>query len=135
MQNMKKLLLVVAAALAVGCTNKTNQAQECAQQFLDAFLANEYDAAAKLCSDDFQVDFAKATEDYRNMSEDIKALLVEQCNSYKAVITSVERINSSDTFVVNYNIVKPAADSSAFEKGLISSSLKIVEGKVQQLDK
>ena len=132
---MKKLLLVVAVTLAVGCTNKANQAQECAQQFLDAFLANEYDAAAKLCSEDFQVDFIKATDDYRNLSDDVKQLLVEQCSSYKAVVTSVERINSSDTFVVNYNIVKPAVDSAAFEKGIISSSLKIVEGKVQQLNK
>ncbi len=132
---MKKLLLVVAVTLAVGCANKTNQAQECAQQFLDAFLANEYDAAAKMCSDDFQVNFAKATEDYRNLSDDIKTLLVEQCSSYKAVITSVERVNSSDTFVVNYNIVKPAVDSAAFEKGIISSSLKVVDGKVHQLNK
>ena len=132
---MKKLLLVVAVTLAVGCTNKANQAQECAQQFLDAFLANEYDAAAKLCSEDFQVDVIKATDDYRNLSDDVKQLLVEQCSSYKAVVTSVERINSSDTFVVNYNIVKPAVDSAAFEKGIISSSLKIVEGKVQQLNK
>ena len=132
---MKKLLLVVAITLAMGCSNKEEQAQVCAQQFLDAFLANEYDSAAKLCTDDFKDEFTRATEDYRNLSDDIKALLVEQCNSYKAVVTSVERINSSDTFVVNYNIVKPAADSAAFEKGIISSSLKIVDGKVQQLNK
>lgn len=132
---MKKLLLAVAVTLAVGCTDKTNQAQESAQQFLDAFLANDYDAAAKLCSEDFKVDFAKATEDFRNLGDDIKAIVAQQCSSYKAVVTSVERVNSSDTFVVNYNIVKPAVDSTAFEKGIISSSLKIVEGKVQQLNK
>ena len=132
---MKKLLLAVAVTLAVGCTDKANQAQESAQQFLDAFLANEYDTAAKLCTEDFKEEFVKATEDYRNLSDDIKAIITQQCSSYKAVVTSVGRVNSSDTFVVNYNIVKPAADSAAFEKGIISSSLKVVEGKVQQLNK
>ena len=88
-----------------------------------------------MCSEDFKEEFAKATEDYRNLRDDIKSIITQQCSSYRAVVTSVERVNSSDTFVVNYNIVKPAADSTAFEKGIISSSLKVVEGKVQQLNK
>ncbi len=133
---MKKLFLAVAVILAVGCTNKANQAQECAQQFLDAFLANEYETAAKYCAPDFQVDFNRAMEDFNKLSDDIKVMIAQQCGNLEAVVTSVERVNSSDTFVVNYNIVKPAADSTnAIEKGVISSSLRVVGGKVQQLNK
>lgn len=133
---MKKLLLGIAVTFAVGCTNKTNQAQDCAQQFLDAFLANEYEIAAKHCSPEFEQEFSKAVDDYRNLSDDIKNMVVTQCSKLKAVVTSVERVNSSDTFVVNYNIIKAAADSAAvFEEGVITSTLRIVDGKVQKLNK
>ncbi len=133
---MKKLLLVIAVTLAVGCTNKTNQAQECAQQFLDSFLANEYDSAVMYCAPEFEEEFLKAVDDYRNLSEEIKNMVVTQCSKLKAVVTSVERVNSSDTFIVNYNIIKAVADSTAiFEEGVITSSLRIVDGKVQKLNK
>lgn len=136
MQDMKKLLLVIAATLAIGCSNKTNQAQECAQQFLDAFLANEYDVAAKYCEPEFEKEFSKALDDYRNLSDEIKNMVVTQCSRLKAVVTSVERVNSSDTFVVNYNIVRTAADTTAaFEEGVITSTLRVVDGKVQKLNK
>ena len=134
---MKKLLLAVAVTLAAGsCTGKADKVQECAQHFLDAFLANEYDQAAKYCTQEFEVEFSKAVEDYRNLSDDIRSMIVAQCSNLKAVITSVERVNSSDTFVVNYNIIKAAADTAAaYEEGVITSALKIVDGKVQQLNK
>lgn len=133
---MKKLLLVIAVTLAVGCTNKTNQAQECAQHFLDSFLANEYDSAVKYCAPEFEEEFLKAVDDYRNLSEEIKNMVVTQCSKLKAVVTSVERVNSSDTFIVNYNIIKAVADSTAiFEEGVITSSLRVVDGKVQKLNK
>jgi hypothetical protein len=130
---MKKLLSVLAVCILCGCANKTQQAQDCAQGFLDAFLANDFNAAAAFCSEDFNVDFSKAMADFDKLDTSVKTMLVEQCSKLKANISSTRRVNESDTFIVSYTIVNCAADSSA--KELVLSELKVVDGKVVSLNK
>ena len=124
---MKKFLFVLAVCVLGGCVNKAQQAQETAQGFLDAFLANDFKAAAAFCSDDFSVDFGKAIEDFEKLDSPVKEMVVEQCSKLKADISSTTRVNESDTFVVRYSIVN--------SKELISSGLKVVDGKIVSLNK
>lgn len=76
-------------------------------------------------------------EDFSKLDDSVKILLKEQCSQLKAEVVSVERVNESDTFSVNYNIVRVCPDSSgvAAEQGLITSTLKVVDGKVASLNK
>lgn len=129
---MKKLLFVLAVCILGGCTNKTQQAQDSAQGFLNAFLANDFNAAAAYCSDDFNVDLGKALEDFEKLDSSVKTMLVEQCSKLKANINSTSRVNESDTFIVNYSIVSCEADTTA--KELLKSELKVVDGKVVSLN-
>ena len=134
---MKKLLLLLAVCVLSGCANKAQQAQDSAQGFLDAFLANDFNAAAAFCSDDFKVEFGKAMEDFEKLDDSVKAMVMEQCSQLEMKIRSVERVNESDTFIVSYNIVKCAADSAGAEalQELVSSELKVVGGKVVSLNR
>lgn len=130
---MKKILMALALCTAVSCTSKSDRAQQGAQNFLDAFLANDYNAAADCCTDGFQVDFNSVTESFKNLDEPIRAILSAECAGYKAEISSVERVAKSDTFIVNYSIVPVVLDSTKMKKGTINSTLVVVDGKVDKL--
>lgn len=119
--------------MAAGCTNKEQQAQKGAQMFLDAFLNNEYDKAAVFCTDDIKEELNRAFEDFKNLDSNMRTLLVNECAQYKVEISSVARINESDSFKVEYKIVKATADSLASESGCIESNLTLVEGKVSRI--
>lgn len=125
----------MAICVLAGCANKVDKAQNCAQGFLDAFLSNNFNASAAFCSDDFNVDFNQAMEDFDKLDDSIKILLKEQCTQLRAKVISVERVNESDTFNVNYNIVRPCPDSAGVEQKLVTSTLKVVDGKVVSLNK
>ena len=62
-------------------------------------------------------------------------MLKEQCAQLKYEISLVERVGKSDTFNVSYNILKNTPDSSSFQDPVITSTLKIVGGKVARLNK
>lgn len=134
---MKKLLIGLAVCILAGCANKTQQAQESAQGFLDAFLTNDFEKAALFCSEEFNDDFSQATEDFNKLDDSVKNMLKEQCSQLQAIISSVQRVNESDTFIVSYNIVKCVADSTGdvAEQEFIVSELKLVDGKVVSLNK
>lgn len=127
--------MTLALCAAVSCTSKTDRAREGAQNFLDAFLANDFNAAAACCTEGFQGDFNATTESYRNLDGQIKAFLQEECSRYRAEIASVERVNESDTFLVNYNIVYISPDSLQMKKGTINSTLTVVDGKVDKINR
>lgn len=134
---MKRLFILLAVCILAGCTDKTKQAQECAQGFLDAFLANDFSNASAFCSEDFSADFKKAIDDFENLDDSVKMMLQQQCSMLKAKVNSVQRVNESDTFVVCYNIVKSVVDSvgNQTEEELIVSGLKVVDEKVVSLNK
>ena len=71
------------------------------------------------------------------MDDSVKNMLKEQCSQLQAIISSVQRVNESDTFIVSYNIVKCVADSTGdvAEQEFIVSELKLVDGKVVSLNK
>lgn len=132
---MKKILAAVALCLAVtGCTNKEKQAQACAQEFLDSFLSNEYDSAAECCSGSFKDEITASTANFRNLDTNVRALLIKECGKFKAEILSAQRTDGTDTVTVGYRIVRKA-DSVAFEKGAISGTLVVVDGKICSRDK
>lgn len=132
---MKKIFLVLVVVMAFGCTSKSDMAQQSAQNFLDAFLANDYSGAAGYCSEDFQADFQKIIEDFQNLDEPTRNILKEQCSLYKAQIEGVERVNESDTFKVNYKIVHISPDNSSFEQEVAAqNTLRILDGKVIMLN-
>ena len=83
------------------------------------------------------MDFGKAMEDFEKLDDSVKVMLKEQCSQLEMKISSVERVNESDTFIVSYNIVKCAADSTGAEalQELVSSELKVVDGKVVSLNR
>ena len=130
---MKKILAILAAGLIAGCTDVEKVASDNAQNFLDAFLANDYDKAAMMCTDGFKEDFNKVVKDFRELDTNVRALLVNECQQYRAQINSVERVNTSDTFKVEYRIVKAAQDSLSVETEYIDSNLTLVGDKVSGL--
>lgn len=132
---MKKIFLILIAFAAFSCSSKSDEAQRTASDFLAAFLANDYYGAAGYCSEDFEVDFNKILEDFAKLDEPMKGILKEQCSLYQAEILSVEEVNESDTFKVNYQIVKIAPDTASFDSGVAAkNTLTIYDGKVVRLN-
>ena len=135
MEIVMKARNIVAAAfvlLAAGCTNMEKQAEASANGFLDAFLSNEYDKAAEYCSQEVKSELDKATADFKTLEPSIKELLVSECSKYGAEVTGATRINKSDTVEVSYRIYKKA-DSLSFEKGTVTGTLHVVDGKISRL--
>ena len=125
---MKKVLFVFALCVLAGCASKTDKAQKAAEEFLGAFLQNDYKTATQLCSDEFQQEFGKTIGDFENLQEPVKQMIKEHCSQLKYEISSVERINKSDTFNVNYNIIKALPDSSSASQQIFATTLQVVNG-------
>ena len=133
---MKKVFSILALCLLAGCANKADQAQSCADKFLEAFLGNDFDAATQLCSEDFKPEFGKTISNFRNLNGQVRQMLQEQCAQLSYEITAVQRVNKSDTFIVGYNIQRVEQDTAAFrQQELVVSTLRIVDGKVDALNK
>jgi hypothetical protein len=133
---MKKVFSVLALALLAGCAGKADKAQGCAGKFLDAFLKNDFEGATQLCSESFRPEFSRTIEDFRNLPEQVSEMVQEQCSALEYEILSVARINKSDTFIVEYNIVRAKPDTAAFrQQELVGSVLRIVDGKVDALNR
>lgn len=130
---MKRIFIVLAICMAAGCTSKEQQAKEGAQMFLDAFLSNEYDKAALLCTDEIKEDLNRAFADFKNLDSNVRALLVNECAQYKAEIASVTRINGSDTFKVEYKLIKANSDSLSLDSSCIESNLTLTGGKINRM--
>ena len=129
---MKKILAVLAICALAGCTNKEEQALAGAENFLDAFLANDYAKAAECCTDDLKVELDKVLTDFRQLDSNVRALLVSECSQYRAEVGPVERIGDSDTIKVNYRIIKGESDTQVTEN-VIASSLKVLDGKIMEI--
>ncbi len=129
---MRKIFFALAICTLAGCTNKEKLAMEGAGNFLDAFLANDYNRAAECCTDEFRPEILKELESFRQLDSNVKALMVSECSQYKAEIDAVENIDDSDTFKVNYRIIKAVAEPQA-NGAFISGSLKVVDGKIFML--
>lgn len=133
---MKKVFSILAVCLLASCADKASQAQGCADKFLDAFLKNDLEGAAQLCSESFKPEFSRSVEDFRNLPQQVKEMVQEQCSALEYEISLVERINKSDTFIVEYNIRRAEPDTAAFrQQELVESALRIVDGKVDALNR
>lgn len=133
---MKKVFSILALCLLAGCADKAGQAQGCADKFLDAFLKNDLEGATQLCSESFSPEFGRAIEDFNKLSQQEKEMVQEQCSALAYEILGVERINKSDTFIVEYNIKPAKPDTSAFrQQELVEGALRIVGGKVDALNR
>ena len=128
----RNIVAVACVLLGAGCTNIEKQAEASANGFLEAFLSNEYDKAAEYCSEEVKGELNKVTADFKSLEPSIKELLVSECSKYGAEVTGATRINKSDTVEVSYRIFKKA-DSLSFEKGTVSGTLKLVDGKISRL--
>ena len=129
---IRNIFAMACILLAAGCADKEKQAEITAVGFLEAFLSNEYDKAAEYCSEEVKGELDKATADFKSLEPAIKELLVSECNKYGAEVTGTSRINKSDTVEVSYRIYKKA-DSLSFEKGSVTGTLNIVDGKISRL--
>ena len=129
---MKKVLAVLAICAIAGCTNKEEQALAGAENFLDAYLANDYIKAAECCTGDLKAELDNVLADFRQLDSNVRALLVSECSQYRAEVGPVERIGDSDTIKVNYRIIKGESDTQVTEN-VITSSLKVVDGKIMEI--
>lgn len=129
---MKKIFLALAVYMAVGCTSKEEIAQIGAQNFLDAYLANDYEKAAGFCTDEFKLEFEQVIADFRTLDTNIRALLVTECSKYAAKVVAAECINGSDTFKVGYKIVKSQPTGDSIDN-CFTNTLTVIEGKVNRL--
>ncbi len=133
---MKRVFSILAMCLLAGCAGKADRAQGCAGKFLDAFLKNDFEVATQLCSDGFRPEFSRTIEDFRNLPQQVKEMVQQQCSALEYEILSVERVNKSDTFMVEYNIIRLETDTSAFrQQELVVSVLRVVDGKVDALNR
>ena len=129
---MKKVLAVLAICAIAGCTNKEEQALAGAENFLDAYLANDYIKAAECCTGDLKAELDNVLADFRQLDSNVMALLVSECSQYRAEVGPVERIGDSDTIKVNYRIIKGESDTQVTEN-VITSSLKVLDGKILKI--
>ena len=129
---MKKVLAVLAICAIAGCTNKEEQALAGAENFLDAYLANDYIKAAECCTGDLKAELDNVLADFRQLDSNVRALLVSECSQYRAEVGPVERIGDSDTIKVNYRIIKGESDTQVMEN-VITSSLKVLDGKILKI--
>jgi hypothetical protein len=129
---MKKVLAVLAICAIAGCTNKEEQALAGAENFLDAYLANDYIKAAECCTGDLKAELDNVLADFRQLDSNVMALLVSECSQYRAEVGPVERIGDSDTIKVNYRIIKGESDTQVTEN-VITSSLKVLDGKIMEI--
>jgi hypothetical protein len=129
---MKKVLAVLAICAIAGCTNKEEQALAGAENFLDAYLANDYIKAAECCTGDLKAELDNVLADFRQLDSNVRALLVSECSQYRAEVGPVERIGDSDTIKVNYRIIKGESDTQVTEN-VITSSLKVLDGKILKI--
>lgn len=129
---MKKVLAVLAICAIAGCTNKEEQALAGAENFLDAYLANDYIKAAECCTGDLKAELDNVLADFRQLDSNVRALLVSECSQYRAEVGPVERIGDSDTIKVNYRIIKGESDTQVLDN-VITSSLKILDGKIMEI--
>lgn len=132
---MKKALFIFAICVLAGCASKGDKAQKVAEQFLDAYISNDFAAATEMCSDSFKELFSKTVKDFESLDPQVKEMLKEQCAQLKYEISLVERVNKSDTFNISYNIIRVLPDSSSFRDSVMASTLKVVDGKVARLNK
>ena len=133
---MKKVFSILALCLLAGCADKAGQAQGCADKFLDSYLKNDFEGALQQCSEVFRPEFGKTIDDFRNLPQQIREMLQEQCSRLKYEVSEVQRVGKSDTFVVEYNIMRAEPDTAAFkQQELVSGTLRIVNGKVDALNR
>ena len=99
-------------------------------------MKNDLEGAALQCSEAFRPEFGKAIEDFRNLPDRVKEMLQEQCSQLRYEISAVQRAGKSDTFIVEYNILRAEPDTSAFRQlELVSSTLRVVGNKVDALNR
>ncbi|MBO4557961.1 MAG: DUF4878 domain-containing protein [Bacteroidales bacterium] len=112
---MKKIaILSLCALLALcGCTSKADKAGAAASNFLEAFFAMDYDAAAAFCSDEIATLVRDTLEASQYPSEEIRAKVVEASKNTTFKIVSSEADEETGEVTVKYEIYPYGAPKGA----------------------
>ena len=123
----KFLLFAVATALLAAC-NRGPKPEEIAQEFLNSYLATDYEKAASYCTPALSQDLLQALEEAEALNDEIKEKIKQHTPNYKAQINSIEITKSKDTVIIAYSIVNgTATDSLTAAKQIITSSLSVIK--------
>ena len=126
------LILTVALCCLLGmtaCQSPEKRAQVTAEQFLTAFYAGEYGAAADFCTPAYAARLSKVSAVQNAVPDEIAQKMKEAVSETSFKIVSVEVDEEAGTAVVHYALTVPGIE------GAVSKQLRLqLEGRAAAVD-
>lgn len=130
---MKRILILTVALCCLlgltACQSPEKRAQATAEQFLTAFYAGEYGAAADFCTPACAARLSKVSAVQNAVPDEIAQKMKEAVSGTSFKIVSVEVDEEAGTAVVHYALTVPGIE------GAVSKQLRLqLEGRVAAVD-
>ena len=130
---MKRILILTVALCCLlgltACQSPEKRAQVTAEQFLTAFYAGEYGAAADFCTPAYAARLSKVSAVQNAVPDEIAQKMKEAVSETSFKIVSVEVDEEAGTAVVHYALTVPGIE------GAVSKQLRLpLEGRAAAVD-
>ena len=130
---MKRILILTAALCCLlgltACQSPEKRAQVTAEQFLTAFYAGEYGAAADFCTPAYAARLSKVSAVQNAVPDEIAQKMKEAVSETSFKIVFVEVDEEAGTAVVHYALTVPGIE------GAVSKQLRLqLEGRAAAVD-
>ena len=130
---MKRILILTVALCCLlgltACQSPEKRAQVTAEQFLTAFYAGEYGAAADFCTPAYAARLSKVSAVQSVVPDEIAQKMKEAVSGTSFKIVSVEVDEEAGTAVVHYALTVPGIE------GAVSKQLRLqLEGRAAAVD-
>ena len=130
---MKRILILTVALCCLlgltACQSPEKRAQVTAEQFLTAFYAGEYGAAADFCTPAYAARLSKVSAVQNAVPDEIAQKMKEAVSETSFKIVSVEVDEEAGTAVVHYALTVPGIE------GAVSKQLRLqLEGRSAAVD-
>ncbi|MBQ4013146.1 MAG: DUF4878 domain-containing protein [Bacteroidales bacterium] len=130
---MKRILILTVALCCLlgltACQSPEKRVQATAEQFLTAFYAGEYGAAADFCTPAYAARLSKVSAVQNAVPDEIAQKMKEAVSGTSFKIVSVEVDEEAGTAVVHYALTVPGIE------GAVSKQLRLqLEGRAAAVD-
>lgn len=120
------ILAVAVLTSAIVSCQKGPKPENTAEEFLNAYLSNDYAKAASFCTLSLSGKLLEAVEEIEHLQQDMKDRIANTTKHLTLKIDNVEKQGNGDTLLVSYSIHKPAPDST-LRQGIVQSVLSLVK--------
>ncbi len=104
-------ITIIAATLLFSC-NSGPKPENIAQEFINAYLATDYEKAADYCTPALGQDLLQALEEADALNQNIKEKIKLHTQNYSSQIDSVKLNKAKDTTIVYYSILNGCTTDS-----------------------